>query len=680
MLKRVHTFGLCAVLALAAVSDALAQGVTQPFTFQGFLRQSGLPVTSSVSMEFRIYATATGGTALWSSGTLSVSVSNGLFTVVLTPPVSVWTGGDRYLEIQINPPGGPTLSPRVLLMAAPYANTATLLNMFQSGVNNPNRMVITHSPPFQDWGLQYRDVGDSFHFLGAGVTVLRIGLGDGNVGVGVESPEYLLDVRGNRNARLMNIVNANTDATADGLHITVAGSAAWGLNSVASGSDGIAVRGVATGANGRAVRGLAENPGAWAAYFTGRGYFEYNSTIDNATLRLHELGSDFARLEFSSTTAARRWHIAGFIGSAVGADRLNLWNSQTGDIVSLSGDGSVAVGTPLLYSARLNVTANSTIDRATLRLHETEGTDVARLEFTNANPARKWHIAGSIGSGGVDTDRISIWNSSSGDLLWISGNGNVGIGTTNPEHRLHTVTAGGTRVIFAHHTAPSGGTYGVYGQSDSSVGTGVYGLVTANTGSAWGVWGRTSSSASSAYGVVGEEPSDGAGHAVYASGTLAATGTKSFQIDHPLRPETHYLNHFCAEGPEPYNIYSGVVVLDARGEAWVQLPDYFEAINRDPRYTLTPIGAPMPNLHIAVKIQNNRFKIAGGVPGMEVSWEVKAIRNDLWVQRYGYQTEQEKEDEIKGKYLHPELYGQPKERGILYRPEPAAQPSPSGKR
>jgi hypothetical protein len=102
----------------------------------------------------------------------------------------------------------------------------------------------------------------------------------------------------------------------------------------------------------------------------------------------------------------------------------------------------------------------------------------------------------------------------------------------------------------------------------------------------------------------------------------------------------------------------------------VQLPNYFEAINRDPRYTLTPIGAAMPNLHVAVEIRGNRFKIAGGVPGRKVSWEVKAIRNDLYVQRYGFQTEQEKEDDIKGKYLQPELYGQPKERGIHHRPEP----------
>jgi hypothetical protein len=198
----------------------------------------------------------------------------------------------------------------------------------------------------------------------------------------------------------------------------------------------------------------------------------------------------------------------------------------------------------------------------------------------------------------------------------------------------------------------------------------VYGFALAASGTTYGVWGDTNSPASSAYGVRGEEPSGGAGHAVFAAGTLAASGTKSFQIDHPLNPENFYLNHFCTEAPEPLNAYSGVVNLDKHGEAWVQLPDYFEVINLDPRYMLTPIGSPMPNLHVAVEIKGNRFKIAGGSPGKRVSWEVKAIRNDRYVQQYGFQTEQEKEDEIKGKYLQPELYGLPKEIGIHFRPEP----------
>jgi hypothetical protein len=146
-------------------------------------------------------------------------------------------------------------------------------------------------------------------------------------------------------------------------------------------------------------------------------------------------------------------------------------------------------------------------------------------------------------------------------------------------------------------------------------------------------------------------------------------GNKRFLIDHPLDPENYYLVHHCPESAEPHVYYSGTVVLDASGEAWVQLPHYFEAIARDPRYTLTPVGAPMPNLHVAVEIQGNRFKIAGGVPGKRVSWRVEAIRNDPYMRYHGYQDEVPKPEEERGTYLHPELYGQPMERSVGLRGE-----------
>jgi hypothetical protein len=241
--------------------------------------------------------------------------------------------------------------------------------------------------------------------------------------------------------------------------------------------------------------------------------------------------------------------------------------------------------------------------------------------------------------------------------------------------------------VLGEATATTGNTYGGLFQNPSSSGAGVYGYAQATTGTNFGVVGRSESpsgrgvvgvaeaSTGTNYGVLGRTNSSANGWGVYANGRLGASGTKSFQIDHPLRPETHFLNHFCIEAPEPYNLYRGTVTLDANGEAWVQLPDYFEAINRDASYHLTPIGAAMPNLHVAVEIQGNRFKIAGGAPFKKVSWEVKAVRNDPWVQQYGYQTEQEKPKEYQGLYLHPELYGQPKERGIFYMltQEPAYQ-------
>ncbi len=229
------------------------------------------------------------------------------------------------------------------------------------------------------------------------------------------------------------------------------------------------------------------------------------------------------------------------------------------------------------------------------------------------------------------------------------------------------------RGVFGLATATSGFTYGVVGRSDSTDGTGVVGVATAGSGDAWGVSGVTNSSASGAYGVFGLEPSGGAGHAVYAFGTLAATGTKSFQMDHPLDPENYYLNHFCTEGPEPMNAYSGNVVTDANGYATIALPDYFDSINRDFRYQLTVVDDGERDDFVLVKvvrkIRNNQFTIRTSAPHVEVSWRVEAIRNDRWVQKYGYRTVQEKEDEIKGKYLNPELYGMPKEYGIHYRPD-----------
>lgn len=76
----------------------------------------------------------------------------------------------------------------------------------------------------------------------------------------------------------------------------------------------------------------------------------------------------------------------------------------------------------------------------------------------------------------------------------------------------------------------------------------------------------------------------------------------------------------------------------------------------------------MPNLHISKEIENREFEIAGGEPGKKVNWVVYAQRNDPYVQQNPHIKDVivEKKDHEKGKYLMPELYGQPKEKGIFY--------------
>jgi hypothetical protein len=138
----------------------------------------------------------------------------------------------------------------------------------------------------------------------------------------------------------------------------------------------------------------------------------------------------------------------------------------------------------------------------------------------------------------------------------------------------------------------------------------------------------------------------------------------SFKIDHPLDPANKYLYHSFVESPDMKNIYDGVVTLDGSGEAFIALPDWFGALNRDFRYKLTAIGAPEPNLYIAEEITNNHFKIAGGAPGAEVSWQVTGIRQDAYANAHRIPLEQDKPAVEKGTYLHPELFAAPQEEGF----------------
>lgn len=136
-------------------------------------------------------------------------------------------------------------------------------------------------------------------------------------------------------------------------------------------------------------------------------------------------------------------------------------------------------------------------------------------------------------------------------------------------------------------------------------------------------------------------------------GSINVLGTKNFRIDHPLDPKNRYLVHFASEGPEPFNIYAGRQTMDESGSGWVLLPPWFEAINIDFRYQLTAIGGPAPDLHVMTEIENNRFQIGGGPMGGEVSWEVRARRNDPVMQRLKPGPEIDKPSHLRGSLLDP---------------------------
>ncbi|NKE57552.1 hypothetical protein FXN61_12180 [Lentzea sp. PSKA42] len=146
-----------------------------------------------------------------------------------------------------------------------------------------------------------------------------------------------------------------------------------------------------------------------------------------------------------------------------------------------------------------------------------------------------------------------------------------------------------------------------------------------------------------------------------------------FKIDHPNAPDSKYLNHSVVESDEMKNVYDGVVVLDDSGAAEVELPEWFEALNDRIRYQLTPIGGPAPNLHVAAKASGGRFRIAGGRPGQEVSWQLTGVRRDAYAVAHPLVVEEEKSHQEQGTYLHPEAHGEPAERSVFF--DPSAVPA-----
>ncbi len=276
-------------------------------------------------------------------------------------------------------------------------------------------------------------------------------------------------------------------------------------------------------------------------------------------------------------------------------------------------------------------------------------------------PAGAWpfygYASGSVTAwtylDGTDSNKWKLVNGGV-TCMTATTNGHVGIGDNNPQNSRLSVAAGsenGINVTSSGDGVNSTGFRGGYFVSTADSGDGVLAGTYGN--GAVGVYG---------YATLGTS------YGVYCSGNFAATGTKSFQIDHPLDPENKYLNHFCTEGPEPMNAYSGNVVTDSRGYAQVELPDYFESINTNFRYQLTVVddSDDFVLAKVARKIQNNRFVIRTNKPLVEVSWRVEAVRNDRWVQQYGFKTEEQKPAEYRGKFIAPELYDHPQEDGIAY--------------
>ena len=320
---------------------------------------------------------------------------------------------------------------------------------------------------------------------------------------------------------------------------------------------------------------------------------------------------------------------------------------------------------------------------------QSSSTDPSALTFGVAGDTASPQGAGVSGSASTTTGTASgVYGTSASPL----GYGVYGTNTSGAGLGVYGQSVNG---IAVYGVSTSG--YGVYATSSTGVGmqgtcaptgsdtcfNGVAGLNQTTSGNANGLWGLTMSPQGNAIYLVnsgggnliyGTQTNGGSatfyvqgngggffGGSVQINGNLNVGGTLtkgggSFKIDDPLDPANKYLSHSFVESPDMMNVYNGNITTDAKGSAIVELPEYFEALNRDFRYQLTVIGQ-FAQAMVAKEISHNHFKIRTSQPSVKVSWQVTGIRKDAWANAHRIATEEDKPSEKRGTYLYPELYG-----------------------
>ena len=434
-----------------------------------------------------------------------------------------------------------------------------------------------------------------------------------------------------------------------------------------------------SGTNNRLVKFTSANTGGNSIVSdNGNQVLINNATNNDGVLRVSN----------TSTTGNARHAVEAILGSGYSG------NTTTPSAMYVHG-GTIGIGMHVYSRASHALFANTDVTGASALyglaqnnangVHgEAFGTGNAILGLMNGSSATGW--AGYFNGGTVGKGIRSLSTTSAdgaagyftSNTSSFIGGGIVRVeylGSLAGDHRgLVSRVVVGSGLNFGIGIRGEGGYRGVQGIIDrttTGTGTGVYGLGR-NNGSVYGVRGlaykKSGANAGTKYGIYGIATGGTTNYAGYFSGNVNVTGNLSkgggtFKIDHPKDPENKYLYHSFVESPDMMNIYNGNITTNASGEAVVTMPDYFDALNIDFRYQLTPIGQ-FAQAIVLTEISGNTFSIKTDKPNVKVSWQVTGVRNDNWAKAHRVVPEVEKEEENKGLYLHAEEFGQEKEKSI----------------
>jgi hypothetical protein len=575
--------------------------------FAGVIKdEQGKPRTGAVGVTLAIYTEQEGGAALWLETQNVEFDEQGRYTVLLGAtkseglPLELFTTGEpRWLGVQVNL-AKEVEQPRVLLVSVPYALKAADADTV-GGLPASAFVLAGSSGTASVMNTSGTTTSANAKTAGAATAIAAnfIPVFTDNTGTLGSSAIFQSGTN----------IGIGTTTPAAALHVngdTLLVTSATTTQLQFSGTASEA----RFGEDGNGAFFASDTPGRAVRFYTN------NGTL-NEGLRVTSAGN----VGIGTAVPGQKLEVAGSLKISGGGNALVF---PDGTVMTSAGAGTNG-GTITGVTAGTGLTGGGTAGGVTL--------NIASGGITNALLGANSVTNANIADGSLSPAKIT-----GGSFATLGANTFLG-------NQSVVAMASGVTGLSVQTTDLASANTAVNGLADGAGGTGVIGE--AENGSlAIGVWGISSS------GVAGQFSGN-----VNVTGSLSKAGG-SFKIDHPADPANKYLYHSFVESPDMKNIYDGVTNLDAQGEAVVQLPSWFGVLNKEFRYQLTCIGGFAP-VYIAEEISENRFKIAGGKPGMKISWMVTGIRQDAWANAHRIPVEEEKPVQERGYYLHPELYGQP---------------------
>lgn len=635
---------LCSVIAVGQSinADTVYRNLPGLLTYQGYLTDDrDIPITHILTMVFSIHTASSGGSLLWSESHPAEDVTNGIFRTTLgavTPiPVSVFSGGiDRWVQVQID---GNIMIPRTRLVAAPYVFHAVNVDSTQYSYNTasdgdwvrgtPDSVLFTT----RECGLSR---GGSSNMLWGTQQKTHVNFGVAcTTGVSSVNYSYAMIAGGFRNtagyAGSYATVVGGAYNNADGGYTMIGG----GYSNDIPEYWGTIVGGYANAVNSRGggiLSGYGNLAGATAldtAAVVLGGYM--NSALGKYSF----IGGgqyNTASGDYSFVGGGLRNNAAAPYSAICGGDS-NLTTGSHSVIGGGAGDTVNALWGGIL-GGRRNFAGNSSIDTCALIGGGMDNNALAKYSFIGGGSANS--------ASGIYSTIIGGQSNQAGYSY-----STIGGGFSNRANGQYAVVVGGdSNFATASYSAIGGGhlnqataAWSVVAGGDWCLSAGTYGFTACSLS-------RINTTYSNSAVLNGQVAT--ASNQTRVGILTKAGGT--FTIDHPLDPDNKILNHYFVESPEMVLIYQGETKIGPDGLVEVVLPDYFDALTRNPMISLTGIGGP--DVYIVKNVENNRFVI-GGTPGIEVDWMVTAERKDQSSEiiRLLLPVEQTKEGERRGHSL-----------------------------